>query len=104
MMERIPGVSQGQGLVLVGEETRGGLHGDLIIDEFHMDVTRVDRDHGKRDQRHWIVSGRLNERYIFFSCPSRRGRQCIFVSAKSEKTEKTGRKKQRVREKYRSLD
>lgn len=60
-MERISGVSQGQGLVLVGGETRRGLVGHLVISEFHVDVTRVDRGQGKRDQGDWIVNGRLNE-------------------------------------------
>lgn len=38
---------------------------DDLINEFQIDITGIDRDQGKRDQRHWIVIGCLNERQIY---------------------------------------
>lgn len=67
MMGRITGVSQGQALVLVGGEAGGGVRGDLIVCNFHMDVTRVDGNRGEGDQSHRIVNWRLNERDFFFT-------------------------------------
>lgn len=64
MMGRITDVSQA--LVLVGGEAGGGVRGDLIVCNFHMDVTRVDGNRGEGDQRHRIVNGCLNERDQFF--------------------------------------
>lgn len=41
---------------------QGRLKEVTVISEFHVDVAKVDRYRGKRDQRDWIMIGRLNER------------------------------------------
>ena len=63
-LEGIAGASQGQDTVLVRLRTGRGPCGDLIIGEFHVDVTGVKRSQGKRNQKHRVVNGHLHEREI----------------------------------------
>lgn len=53
-----------RGLVLFGGKTGGGIDGDVVIGDFHMDVTGINWDQRQRDQRDWIMNRRLHWRNI----------------------------------------
>lgn len=62
IMEEIPGVHASllESRVLTGGETRAGLSGNVVINEFQVDLAKVDWSRGQRNQRDRLLN-RLKE-------------------------------------------